>query len=131
MSPADRLFEAITGEVVLPILVGLDKEARQSIAAKVSGVILGEVVTREVCTRATESENGARGEVRIVLKESAVANRFIFSAESIFEGLSPGTGFSGFSIRGNLKLVDGQSSTELTARTNRYNVWNWGKAFAF
>jgi len=129
MNQGTRLFQVVTAEVILPILVKLDEEAKQSITAKVSGVVLGETMTHEICSRGTKSENGAIGEVRIALKESAVANRFIFSGESIFEGLSPGTGFSGFSIRGTLTLADGQFSTELTARSNRYNVWNWGKDF--
>ena len=117
--------------VILPILSELGKEAAQPISARVSISHLGTVTASEIRTSSPVLDNEARGEVRILLKDGGLSGSYNFSAESIFERLLPGTGFSGFSIRGKIQIGGEGTSAKLLARTNRYNVLNWGKGFVF
>lgn len=131
MSQVKDLLETVTTDVVLPILKELDHEVGQPIAVEILVAHSGEVLTREARTRSPVTANEAKGKVKIVLKASGEQDCFNFSGEAILQGLSPGTGFSGFSIRGRVTSVGARSSAKLLARTNRYNVWNWGRDFNF
>lgn len=124
------LYLGMSEKVVFPILLELEKETSQPIQAKTSLLFSGEVMTRDIATRAGETNGLANGEVRIVVKDSVSVDSFRFSAEAIFRGLAPGTGFSGFSITGKLTF-GAEVVPTLTGRVNRYNVWSWRKDFIF
>lgn len=130
MNETNQILQVIAKSVAMPILLELDKESGQPIVAVLKISQSGTVAVGKVCTRDGEFENEAKGEIRVVLGEGGLPGSFKFSAESVLNGLSPGTGFSGFSIRGKMTLADG-GSARLTARTNRYNVWSWGRDFVF
>jgi hypothetical protein len=129
MNHFDRLRDAVISEVILPALMKLDEETNQSIKAKVSIRWQSSWIAEEIRTRPIQSESAAVGEVRVVLKQTT-ANNVSMSAVAILKGLSPGSGFSGFSLRGKLEFAADKWSAKLTAHTNRYNVWEWGKEFA-
>jgi hypothetical protein len=129
MSDFDNLRDAVISEVILPALLKLDEETNQPINAKVSIRWQSAWSTAEVRTRQGQSESTAVGEVRVVLKEISAGNVNV-SAESILKGLAPGSGFSGFSLRGKLEFDGDKWAARLTAHTNRYNVWEWRKEFA-
>lgn len=128
---AQELLEAVVNEIAMPALSELDQEAKQSIRAKVSAMIGGTVAAREICTRTTDTENSARGQIKALLKEGTMPGVYSFSVECVIEGLAPGTGFSGFVMRGKLILSDSAAAIKVAGRTNRYNVWSWGKDFGF
>jgi hypothetical protein len=131
MTREDNLLKMTVDEAILPILRKLDEETKQSISVKISAAIVGKLIVQEIRTRDTPIENGANGEVRILLKESGLVDSFKFSAECILVGLLPGSGFSGFSIRGRIKIGEVGGTVKLLARTNQYNVWDWNKEFLF
>lgn len=126
-----ELLESVVNEIAMPALSELGQEAKQPIRAKVSAMFGGTVAACEICTRATDSENNAWGEVKVLLKEGAMPGVFNFSVECVIEGLAPGTGFSGFVMRGKLTKSGSAASIKVAGRTNRYNVWSWGKDFGF
>lgn len=128
---AQELLDAVVSKIAMPTLLELEQETKQSIRAKVSAMFTGVVAIREICTRATDSDNGALGEVKVLLKEGALPGVFNYSVECVLEGIAPGTGFSGFVMRGKLIVSDNETSIKIAARTNRYNVWTWGKDFSF
>jgi len=124
---AEGLFDSILELAVKPVALELSEEAGQPIELK--AVIVHSTISKTQCIEAERSDSGAlaSGEVRILLKDSGYPCSFMI--EAIFDGLSPGTGFSGFSMRGKIKLDDGEPSLKLTAHTNRYNVREWSREF--
>lgn len=132
MSDFEKLRDAVISDVVLPTLIELDEETKQPIQATVSIQWRSAwEAQEEIRTRKdVQSESAAIGEVRVVLKEITPGNVNV-SAESILKGLAPGSGFSGFSLRGKLELnAANKWVARITACTNRYNVWEWRKEFA-
>jgi hypothetical protein len=131
MGQNDILMQTMTEEIILPILLEISKEVVQPIVSKVSIYYSGKLQTSEIRTSYDAANKEARGEVRVLLKGGGIAGSFNFVAESVFEGLSPGTGFSGFSVRGKVQIGDECVTTKRLVRTNRYNVWGWSKGFQF
>ena len=130
MSDFDKLREVVISAFVLPTLRKLDEETGQPIQATVSIRWHSTWTDQEIRTRHdVQAESAASGEVRVVLKEVSAGNINVL-AESILKGLAPGSGFSGFSLRGKLELDADGWSARVTAHTNRYNVWEWRKEFA-
>jgi hypothetical protein len=127
-------MNAVANEIATPYLTELAQEARQSIRANVLIMLTGTVFSNEVISDIADiadSENCANGEIKILLKESSLPQAYNFFAECIIKGLATGTAFSGFVMRGKLMVGDDGITTKVIARTNRYNVWNWGKDFSF
>jgi hypothetical protein len=129
MGLSPELMDALANQLVLPILRDFDKEDGRAIFAKLVIVFEGGVVSCEVHSRGANSPDESSGEVRIRVKDGYGKDSYNFAAESIFNGVGSGTGFSGFAVRGKLTLADGQPMIRLIARTHRYNVWDWGDEF--
>lgn len=128
MNQADVLCEAVISEVVLPILEKLGKEAEQPIVVRVSVLSESAWTTQEVSTGSAEPGSAATGEVRAILKRVG-PDSVNLVAESILKNLSPGSGYSGFSLKGKLEFRDGKWLARVAAHTNRYNVWDWRNEF--
>lgn len=124
------VLDALVGSVIQPIVLELAQEAKQPISVKVVTCFRGGCAEQPLNVQAGEGKDAADGEIRVLLKESG-QNDFGFAVEAILRGLSPGTGFSGFSLRGKLRSDEGRHSSRLTERSNRYNVWSWSKDFRF
>jgi hypothetical protein len=125
------LIDTIVSKIALPALAELDKEAKQSIKVIVSVMLDNQVLKQELCTRKIASEVSAEGEFKVVLRKNGTSERYNYSTECILKGLAPETGFSGFVTRGKLITDDNDFSLKILARSNRYNVWEWGKDFQF
>jgi len=127
---AQELIDAVLKHAISPLIMKLSDEIKQSIEFDAIAKVEDRVLTlkRDVRARSTDGAV-ARGEVRIFLKEAVFPSRFL--VESIFKDLSPGSGFSGFSLRGKVVLESGEPTVKVTGRSNRYNVWTWGKEFQF
>lgn len=129
MTDTREMLAAVVNLVIQPTVLELSNEARQPIEIKAIAYQQGEIVEQSLLVGEQASGGAARAEVRILLKDSAFP--FSFTVEAIFDGLSPGTGFSGFSLRGKMKTEGDVPQSKLTARSNRYNVWDWSKDFRF
>jgi hypothetical protein len=126
-----RMIEEVIDLAIRPVVTELSKEASQSIRIKLVFMSAGLVVAKDLLLEATISGGSiaASGEVRVILKDSGYPCGFI--VEAILDGFSPGTGFSGFSMRGKLKVEDGVPRVKLMAYSNRYNVREWSRDFRF
>lgn len=126
---SDVTADAILENVLKPILGELHSESGQHLKLSVLISGLGEPPLRRIAESAPSKEGrpNAEGEVRILTTRSDHVVRF--EAESIIKGLSQGSGFSGFSLRGKVDLGSQPPKTRLFSKTNRYNVWNWGRKF--
>lgn len=125
----ESLFESVLDLAVSPLVLELSGEAKQPIELRAIALPSGHSIEKSRHFSNEESNGGilAHGEVRVLLKGTSYPCSF--EIEAIFKELSPGTGFSGFSMRGKAKLEDGKPSIKLTARSNRYNVWEWSRDF--
>jgi hypothetical protein len=124
------LIDAVLKHAVSPLITKLSDETKQSIEFQAIAKVEDRVLTMRPDIK-TSSTGGtlARGEVRILLKDPVSPSRFL--VESIFKDLSPGSGFSGFFLRGRAVLEGGEPTVRITGHSNRYNVWTWGKEFQF
>lgn len=126
MEVSIRVADALMVSVLQPVLSGLAREAQQPIGVKVLLSFQGEWAERSLKVDAGEGSI-ASGEIRVLVKTSQ--DGFRFDVEAILNGLAPGTGFSGFSLKGKLEPNKGELVSKLTGRSNRYNVWEWSRAF--
>lgn len=109
----------------------LNNEFGQFIDLTFSVILNGSVTSTNIHIRENSAGSYASGHVKLLLKPRSELGKFNVSAECIVSGLFPGTGFSGFSMAGKISTSDEQASVDVRARTNRYNVWNWGNEFQF
>jgi hypothetical protein len=124
---SSNVADALMASVLRPVLSELAQEAQQPIAVKVLLSFQGESAARSLNVDAGEGKSIASGEIRVLVKTGQEG--FRFDAEAILNDLAPGTGFSGFSLKGKLKLNEGKPASKLTGRSYRYNVWEWSRAF--
>jgi hypothetical protein len=130
MSEAEVLLHAVISGVIAPFLNDLATEVDQPITVKVL-LGLGSQVVEHDCSTSAGLGSGLRGQGEVrVLAKSVSTGRFSFSAEAVLNGVSPGTGFSGFSSRGRCVDESGRMSATQTSYVVRYNVWTWAKEFA-
>lgn len=127
MTDSREMLETVVRLVIHPAVLELSNEAGQPIEIKVVAYLQGEMVEKNLLVGESALGAFSRAEVRILLKD--INFPFLFSVEAIFYGLSPETGFSGFSLRGKMTLEGEAPQSQLIARSNRYNVWNWSKGF--
>lgn len=120
-----RCVGAVLNAVLEPALVELENEAGQRICVDVR--VARPVNTSRISRGQCESPT-ATGEIRIALKES-LAGKIGFSCQAVIRGLSPSTGFSGFSMEGRVDLAPGGDKIRLKGRTNHYNQWEWRPEF--
>ncbi|WP_143006700.1 hypothetical protein [Aquimonas voraii] len=125
------MIEEIIEFAIRPVVVRLSEEASQSISLKVVFMGADRVVANDLLLEAPISGGSiaASGEVRIILKDSDYPCGFI--VEAILDGFSPETGFSGFSMRGKLKVEDEVPRVKLIAYSHRYKVREWSRDFRF
>ncbi len=128
MSEVQSMLECVIEFAVCPLVEELCKETGQSMLLKLE--IVNSVPVIAATLRVGAGADGlaaVHGEVRVVFKELVHPSRF--SVEAILDGLAPGTGYSGFSMRGKVRLKDGGSPLRMTGYTNRYNVREWSRDF--
>jgi hypothetical protein len=124
-----KFLDGIEAYAIKPLILELVEETGRPIQLTITAFHQGQFVEK-LFHSGSDAESGgstANGEVRIVLK--SLTSPCGFAVEAIINDLSPGTGFSGFSMRGKANLDDEPVSVRITAHTNRYNVWEWSKDF--
>ncbi len=123
------MLETVIEFVLRPFVEELSKETGQSMLLKVGVVnshpdIAASLYVGEIGAEGTAAVNG---EIRVVFKDLARPSRF--SVEAILDGFARGTGYSGFSMRGRVRVNDGGLPVRVTGYVNRYNVREWGRDF--
>jgi hypothetical protein len=120
-----KLLPVLIDKIIRPILMRLQKEANQAIDLKVVVVEKNQILASEDVQPTESSSYGglvASGELRVSFKDSAR-----FNAQAILNGFSLGTGFSGFRLRGKIRMDDHHPAVRLSERTNTYNVYEWNE----
>jgi hypothetical protein len=129
LETSDRLLGVFISDLAERAVSELGQEASQPIDMLVSRVDGGKVIQQERFTVLCDSSNAtqATGELRVSFRTSDGGGSF--SAQAIFKELAAETGFSGFAMRGKIRPNEETQRFHVTARTNRYNVWEWDKEF--
>jgi hypothetical protein len=129
MTDIEEIFEAVLELAIKPAALKLGAEARQSINLEALLMPMRLLAEKSIflAVRNSDANAVAKCEARIILRDSGYPCRFM--AEAIFSDFSPGTGFSGFAIRGRVKRENGVPNLKLTAYTNFYNVKGWSREF--
>jgi hypothetical protein len=112
-------------------LAELSNESGQSIDATFSVIVDGSVTNLKILSQGLPGSSHVSAHIKIVLKPRSDSGKFSFFVECILRGLSSETGFSGFTMAGKISANDALATIDIKARTNRYNVWSWGKEFQF
>lgn len=67
-----------------------------------------------------------KGEMRLSFRETAVEGRLLYFGEAVYaQDLSPKTGFSGFDLRGVVRLEGDRISVEDDSWMIKYKVWRF------
>src|SRR5262245_57291201 len=124
------LMKALVENVVVPVFSELSKEAgQQRISIRVLLKSGDETAAEQIVVPGGGSGPVADGEMRIIYRSPLDAATGRFLAEAIVKDLAPPSGYSGFSMDGKLYREGSQCRSSIGARTNRYNVWEWGRKF--
>jgi hypothetical protein len=126
---SDNVLEVFVSDFAERAVAELGQEAAQPIDVVVSRVDGGQIVQRQQFAVSCDSSQAkqATGEMRVKFRMSNGSGSF--SAQAIFKELAAETGFSGFAVRGKIRPTDETERVRVTARTNRYNVWDWDNEF--
>ena len=65
-----------------------------------------------------------KGEVRLRFRRKSNGERYVFHAEAIYDNVAGGTGFTGFKVKGEVRVKE--NAVRRTAYTVLYNVHEWG-----
>ena len=124
-----KLMDEFVNEIVLPMLGELGNETSQQIGAEVVFLSHCGIYRLDARTSGPSVNPDVEGEIRIVMRDAFHQDSFKFALQSIMHGIAQGTGFSGFSARGNVRFSHESIALKLTGRSNLYNVWAWPEKF--
>lgn len=127
----DEILDAIIEELAVRNLTDLSNETRQAIYASVKVSCLGVVTERAVSINGQSATSDVTGCVKMCITPGGDGYSHKILLEAILHGLAPGTGFSGFTLRGRCSTTHEGPHIRTLARTNRYNVWAWGPDHQF
>lgn len=127
--PGEDSLDAVVG-VIDPLLRKLERSLKKTLPT------LGTVWTAEgsVMSFQLHGTVGAPrvkpapvvGEIRLCFQRTKSARHITFSAEAVYsKSVSPSTGFSGFSVAGEVREIDGKQVASADAWTIRYGVWRF------
>ena len=129
LESSENVLDAFVREFAEPMMRDLGQEARQPIDVVVLRFEGDKTIQRQQFTVPCNSPNAtmAMGELRVLFRVSNGEGSFI--AQAVFKELAPETGFSGFAVRGKIRSNNETKQVRVTARTNRYNDWEWDREF--
>ena len=122
-APPDVL-DLVVEKGILPRLVDMERDLRTPLRLEVrQGADPGRIVRQIVTPKAPPGES-VTGAAQVSFRMNYGGDRFLFRAEVIFpRSLSPGTGFSGFSVEGAVTASAKGYHLHAPHWTVQYNVW--------
>ena len=126
VKPPEEILLAVVTDAVQPEIANLEQQFGSPLAVKVT-------LWRENyddwsmdVPNKTAAEGERVGEIRISFRETFVPLRWLFFAEAVFSHeIFPGTGFSGFSLNGDVKRENGVRKVRIRGLVYRYNVFQF------
>lgn len=125
VSPPPEILDAVVAEQIGPTLRRVEEEIGASLVLTMS-VWTNGLRGPVLLLRPEGGKDAAHhGEGRISFNETFVSGRYLFAAETIFRGVKPESGFSGFSINGEATVGSSGVTTKCRGWVIRYGVWEW------
>ena len=122
VKPPEEILLAVVTDAVRPQIAKLEKQLDAPIAVTVTLWLENRDDWSRVISDKEADESEPSGEIRISFRETYVPQRWLFFAEAIFSlDIFPGTGFSGFSLTGDVKTVDDGRAVRSRGIVFRYN----------
>lgn len=123
--PAPEAIDAITRSVLEPLFVELESQLQRPLPTILT-IQRRELLGPRILLARGHADASPAGEARLRVRRTGNPERSVFQVEAIYRGVACGTGFSGFSVRGELRTKDGGfEATRTTGWVVRYNVWEW------
>jgi len=128
--PSPELVGQALVEVVCPVVKGLQRELKLDLTCAVvvlAGGVPGPIV--ELSCGKVRKAAGARTapdrEARITFRHAFPGNRKIFFVEAIYRDIKHPSGFSGFHVKGEVRLLNEGATMKSLGYTIRYNDFEW------
>jgi hypothetical protein len=128
--PDRAIVDELINQAILPLLRSLEQDLPTPLTADVI-VVAGGVEAPPIRISTGHGLQGdslprqPNGQIHVMFRRTYNPNRHRFFLESIFPGLSSTTGFSGFSSKGDVKILGDVITVNPTFDGVRYNVWEW------
>lgn len=125
--PEPELVAAMLRAVIAPKLRDLRKQTGSQVCCSVS-VLNGEGASWPpacICAEPVADACQTTGQVRVAFRHAFQDTRKLFHARAEFpeDVVLPESGYSGFTIHGDLRLVDGSWGVRATGYVIEYNSW--------
>jgi hypothetical protein len=128
IQPPTQVVAKVISDAICPVLGKLESELGNSLPTVVTVWAPNMEGPKILATPAGVCSLDLRqqGDLRLSFRETAVEGRLLFFGEAIYSrALSPNTGFSGFEVKGEVKVGAGETIVTPGPWTIRYNIWDW------
>lgn len=127
MGIANVITDTIIADFLGPTIERLGKQLGRNIHLDVGLKVDEDVVRRQVISTPRAGFDDLAGEVRIVASDTAIADRYKYHLQCIFEEQPNLEGFSGIRMNGAIRINDADSENDYSGFLYSYNEWDWGK----
>jgi len=128
--PELTIVSAVIDKAVAPALRDIEKEIVEALPTIVTVwlpnlegpkiLVTGQGILEAVL------ESAPKGEMRLSFRQTAIEGRLLFFGETVYQqSVSPKLGFSGFDLRGSLRIQPDNILVEDESWTIKYNVWRF------
>jgi len=121
--PPDEVFRSVIADAVQPVVAKLEAQIRPPLVLRVypwCGARQEPPITISGTERGLPGR--ARGDVQISFRETYTPDRWLFRAQAVFsEEVAPGTGFSGFTVRGDVTATGAGINARPSSVVYNYN----------
>src|SRR5262245_56979781 len=102
--PSQRVIERVFTVAVQPSMVACEQQRGILMTARLTVWVLEKPDSSWIVTSTLfdATDTGQMGEMRLRFRQTYRPERLLFSFKSLYKDLDPGTGFSGFSTRGDI-----------------------------
>lgn len=123
--PLDPVVDAVMTEAVYPLIDRIEKDLGLKLVTDVSFLLDG-VQGPRIRIGEKDTSGEADGELRVKVRETFGADRFVYSIESVYKRDLTDSGFSGFVAKGEIRVsAEGAPKVIPKSWTVRYHVWTF------
>jgi hypothetical protein len=125
--PPGPVIERVFVEAIVPVLRACESSLGWPIVADLTVWVRDDPRSSLAVTSTGigSSDPPTSGEIRLRFRRTIDPHRTLFRAEAILPGVRPKKGFSGFTIRGDVRQAGDAITVRDRGGAYRHNVWTW------